>query len=145
MSRSTKGAGRLKKKNLYKDNWCIIGKCRGELMDDVIGYVVVILLIIGFTYGLFKQVQHTLPIQKTNRPDVSNYRRLLFGTYLTCASFFGFLVSYILNVLVAMQVIQLNLLTSDNTGFSCFVFLLILLIAKFGIIPKNCSRNELLN
>ncbi|MGF9975858.1 hypothetical protein [Viridibacillus arvi] len=114
-------------------------------MVDVIGYVVIMLLIIGFTYGLVRQVQHTLTIQKDNRPDVSNYRKLLFGNYLTCALFLGFLVTYILNVLIAMQIIKLNLLTSYNTSFSCFVFLLILLIAKFGVIPKNRKRNELLN
>ena len=110
-------------------------------MVDVIGYVVVMLLIIGFTYGLVKQVQHTLIIQKANKSGVSNYRRLLFGNYLTCVSSLGFLVSYTLNVLVAMQIIQLNLLTSDNTGFSCFVFLLILLIAKFRVIPKIVNEN----
>ncbi|MGE7838253.1 hypothetical protein [Viridibacillus arvi] len=108
-------------------------------MGDVIGYVVVILIIISFIYGLFKQFQHTLTIQKANRPDVSNFRWLLFGNYLTCVLFLGFLVSFILNVLIAMQVIQLNLLTSDNTGFSCFLFLLILLFAKSGSIPKNRS------
>ncbi|ATP40390.1 hypothetical protein CSE16_10205 [Solibacillus sp. R5-41] len=113
-------------------------------MVDVIGYVVVMLFIIGFTYGLVRQVQYTLTIQKANSFGVSNYRRLLFGNYLTCVSLLGFLVSFILNVLVAIQIIQLNLLTSNNTGFSCFVFLLILLIAKFRVIPKNSKRNEFL-
>ncbi|MEK4760846.1 hypothetical protein MHH85_11370 [Viridibacillus sp. FSL E2-0187] len=115
-------------------------------MADVIGYVVIVLFILVFTYGLVIQVQHTLTIQKANTSDVSNYRRLLFGNYVTSLSFFGFLISYILNVLVALQIIQLNFITSDNTGFSCFVFLVVLLIAKFGVIPipKKRKRIELL-
>ncbi|MGE7621486.1 hypothetical protein ACQKMD_00140 [Viridibacillus sp. NPDC096237] len=111
-------------------------------MGDVIGYTVVVFLIIVFTYGLVLQVQHTLTIKKANKSDVSNYRRLLFGNYLTCVSFLGFLSSYILNILVKMQIIQLNFLTSDNTGFSCFVFLLVLLIAKFGVIPKIVNETN---
>ncbi|KAA0955484.1 hypothetical protein FQ087_12795 [Sporosarcina sp. ANT_H38] len=114
-------------------------------MDDVIGYVVVVFLIIGFAYGLVRQIQHTLTIQNANKTDVSNYRRTLFGNYVTCISFLGFLFSYILNVLLAMQLIQSNILTSDNTGFSCFIFLLVLLIAKFGVISKNRKQNEFLN
>ncbi|MFE6168604.1 hypothetical protein ACFVP8_12160 [Viridibacillus arvi] len=115
-------------------------------MDDVIGYVVIVSLILVFTYGLVIQVQHTLTFRKANTSDVSNYRRLLFGNYVMSVSFFGFLISFILNVLVALQIIQLNFITSDNTGFSSFVFLVVLLIAKFGVIPipKNRQRNELL-
>ncbi|MGE7933914.1 hypothetical protein [Viridibacillus arvi] len=116
-------------------------------MDDVIGYEVIVFLILVFTYGLVIKVQHTLTFQKANTTDVSNYRRLLFGNYVMSVSFFGFLISFILNVLVALQIIQLNFITSDNTGFSSFVFLMVLLIAKFGvipIIPKNRQRNELL-
>src|SRR4051794_31816595 len=115
------------------------------MMVDVIGYVLAAFLLIGFTYVLVRQIQHTLTIQKANKTDVPNYRRSLFGNYLTCVSFLGFLISYLLNVLVAMQIIQSNIITSDNTGFSCFVFLLVLLIAEFEVIPKSCGQNQLLN
>lgn len=94
----------------------------GELMlDEIIGYVIVVFLITGFTYGFVRQIQHTLTIRKANKTAVSNYRRTLFGNYITCLSFCGFLISYMLNVLVAMRIIQSNILTSNNTIFSCFV------------------------
>lgn len=114
-------------------------------MVDVIGYVMVALLIISFTYGLLRQIQHTLAIQNANKTDVSNYKRALFGNYIVCISFLGFLISYMLNILVAMQIIQSNIFTSKGTSFSCFVFLSVLLITKFGVIPKNHKPNELLN
>lgn len=45
-------------------------------MVDVIGYGLVMLLIIGFTYGLVRQIQHTLIIQRANRPNVSNLQEV---------------------------------------------------------------------
>lgn len=72
-------------------------------MVDEIGYVVVVFFIIGLTYGLVKQVQHTLTIQKFDKTDSPHYRRSLLGNYLTCVSLLGFLISYLLNVFVALQ------------------------------------------
>lgn len=83
-------------------------------MVDVVGHVVVVFLIISFTYGLVRQIQHTLTIQTAIKTDVSNYRRTLFGNYITCFSFSGFLISYLLNILIAMRIIQSNILTSEN-------------------------------
>lgn len=104
-------------------------------MNEGIGFVVVALLIIGFAYGLVKQIQHTLSIQKANK--TVNYKRSLFGNYLTCIAFAGFLISFLLNVSVAKQMIQSSSITSNGTSASCFIFLAVLLIAKFGITPKN--------
>lgn len=103
-------------------------------MNDVIGFAVVTLLIIGFPYGLVKQIQHTLSIQKTK--NVDNYKRLLFGNCLTCIAFVGFLISFVLNVSVALQLIQSSTITGNSTSASCIIFIVVLLIAKFGITPK---------
>lgn len=107
------------------------------MLDEIIGYAVVVFLITSFTYGFVRQIQHTLTILKANKTALSNYRRTLFGNYIKCLSFGGFLISYILNVLVAMRIIQSNILTSNNTVFTCFIFLVVLLIAKFGVIPRS--------
>lgn len=106
------------------------------MVDEIIGYAVVVFLITCFTYGFVRQLQHTLTFRKADKTAVSNYKRTLFGNYITCLSFGGFLISYMLNVLVTMRIIQSTILTSNNTSFSCFVFLVVLLIAKFGVIPK---------
>ena len=102
-------------------------------MNDTIGYAVVILFIIGSTYGLIKQLQLTMNIQRNHESD----RRLVIGNYLTSISFAGFIISFVLNVLVALQVIQSSTITSNNTSVSCGFFLLVLLISRFGITPKN--------
>ena len=102
-------------------------------MNDTIGYAVVVLFIIGSTYGLIKQIYLTMNIQRNNKSD----RRLLIGNYLTSISFAGFITSFVLNILVAIQGIQSSTITSNNTSVSCAFFLLILLISKFRITPKN--------
>ena len=114
-------------------------------MVDVTGYLMVVFLLIVFIYGSVRQIQHTVTMQKANKTDIPDYKRSLFGNYVTSISSIGFLISYLLNVLVGIQIIQSNIVTSDNSSFSCFIFLLVLLIAKFGIIPKNRSQIDLLN
>ena len=94
---------------------------------------IVALFILGSTYGLIKQLQLTMNIQRNNKSD----RRLVIGNYLTSISFAGFIISFVLNVLVAIQVIQSNTITSINTSVSCSFFLLALLISRFLITPKN--------
>jgi hypothetical protein len=123
---------------------CIeIRRKRGEIMDDGIGFVVVILLIIGFSYSLIKQIQHTLSIQKADK--TANYKRLLLGNYLTSIAFAGFMVSFTLNISVALQTIKSSMITSNGTSISCFIFLVVLLIAKFGITPKAPKYTGLLH
>lgn len=102
-------------------------------MNDTIGFTVVAIFVLGSTYGFIKQVQHTLTIQRDNKSN----KRLLFGNYLTSISFLGFIISYILNVLVGMQVIQSNSITSNSTGFICFLFIAVLLISRYKITPKH--------
>ena len=102
-------------------------------MNDIIGYAIVALFILGSTYGLIKQLQLTMNIQRNNKSD----RRLVIGNYLTSISFVGFIISFVLNVLVAIQVIQSSTITSINTSVSCSFFLMALLISGFLITPKN--------
>ena len=110
-------------------------------MVDEFDFVVVVLLIIGLTYGFVKQIHHTLTFQKSHKTDSPQYRRTLFGNYLICVSYFGFLSSYILNIFIALQMIQSTMISSENTSFSCFVCILVLLIVKFGVIPKSLKQN----
>ncbi|ASS97410.1 hypothetical protein BS1321_15500 [Peribacillus simplex NBRC 15720 = DSM 1321] len=95
------------------------------------------MLIIGFTYGLIRQFRQCVSIRNGNKSDYAHYKRVLIGNYLICLSYLGFLFSYILNSLLASRIIPASFITSDNTSFCCFSFLAILLIAKFGIIPKE--------
>ncbi|MBP3951806.1 hypothetical protein [Bacillus suaedae] len=114
-------------------------------MDDIVGFIIVAFLIIGFTYGLVIQIQYNIFIQKKGKTYMHNYRRSLIGNYLASISFSGFLISYVLNILVAIQIIQSNIITSENTSFTCLVFLLILFLAKFIIIPNKIRQGELLS
>ncbi|WP_017380497.1 hypothetical protein [Paenisporosarcina sp. TG-14] len=113
-------------------------------MDDSIGYVMVVFVIIGTTYGLVRQIQHIMTIQRLRKTDLSNYKRTLIGYYLESVSLLGFLISFTLNVLVGIQIIQSNLVTSDKTVLSCFIFLGIFLITKLIVIPKNSKQHKLL-
>lgn len=112
-------------------------------MDDTIGYIIVAFIIIGLTYGLVRQIKHILTIQK-DKADISNYKRSLFGYYLACGSLMGFLISFILNVLVAMELIQSNLVESNTTALSCFIFLAAYLMTKWVVLPRNRDQYKLL-
>lgn len=113
-------------------------------MIDLIGFVLVAFIMINLTYRLVRQIQYIVTIQKRNNIDITNYKRTLFGNYLAGGLLLGFLISFILNVLVAMQIIQSSLIRSDNTALSCFIFLLVFVLTKSLIIPKNRNQHKIL-
>ncbi|WP_062106826.1 hypothetical protein [Bacillus niameyensis] len=106
-------------------------------MDEMFGYAFVFLLISGFSYGLIKQIQYTIHLRKV----ASNDKRRLYGNYLYCFSFAGFLIYFTLNV---TAIIPSTVVTSESTGLACFIFLIILIIAKYKIIPKSLEPTILL-
>lgn len=113
-------------------------------MIDLIGFVLVAFIMINITYRLVRQIQYIMIIQKGNNVGISNYRRTLFGNYLAGGLLLGFLISFILNVLVATQIIQSSIVRSDNTALSCFIFLLVFILTKSLIIPKNRNQHMIL-
>ncbi|WP_349729862.1 hypothetical protein [Peribacillus frigoritolerans] len=113
------------------------------MIEAIISFLIIVMLIIAFTYGLIIQIRQIVSIRKGKKSQYAHYKRLLIGNYLVCLSYSGFLFSYILNSLLASRIIPASFITSDNTSFCCFSFLAILLIAKFGIIPKENEQVEL--
>ncbi|WHY56192.1 hypothetical protein [Peribacillus simplex] len=111
--------------------------------EAIIDFLIAVMLIIGFTYGLIRQFRQCVNIRKGNKTEYAHYKRKLIGNDLVCLSYSGFLFSYILNSLLASRIIPASFITSDNTSFCCFSFLAILLIAKFGIVPKENEQVEL--
>jgi len=85
-------------------------------MIDLIGFVLVAFIMINLTYRLVRQIQYIVIIQKGNNANILKYKRTLFGNYLAGGLLLGFLISFILNVLVATQLIQSSLVRSDNTA-----------------------------
>jgi hypothetical protein len=120
----------------------ILGQGGVKVEEAIIDFLIAVMLIIGFTYGLIRQFRHCVSIRNGNKSEY-HYKRVLIGNYLICLSYSGFLFSYILNSLLSSRIIPASFITSDNTSFCCFGFLAILLIAKFGIIPKENEQVEL--
>ncbi|MET1181023.1 hypothetical protein ABG775_24185 [Peribacillus simplex] len=113
------------------------------MIEAIISFLIIVMLIIAFTYGLIIQIRQIVSIRKGKKSQYAHYKRLLIGNYLVCLSYSGFLFSYILNSLLASRIIPASFITSDNTSFCCFSFLAILLIAKFGIIPRENEQVQL--
>lgn len=111
------------------------------MMNEGSGYVVAVLLIIGFVFVLVRQIQHTSAIQNGDR--TVDYKRALLGNSLMCIALAGFLVSFGLNLIVSMKFMESITITSNNTNAGCFIFLAVLFIAKFGIIPKSTKQSSL--
>jgi RsiW-degrading membrane proteinase PrsW (M82 family) len=104
-------------------------------MNSLISYAIVVLFISSLFYILIRQVKQTVSIQKKRKSDIP--KRLLIGSYLTTFSMAGFLLAFILNVLLYLQLFPSTNLTSNNTAIACSLFLLSLLISKYGIMPKE--------
>ena len=88
----------------------------------------------GFTYGFIGQILEARRARKS--PRESGFKRTAVVQYLCCAFYLGFLVSYLLNLFISWKNPEIKGLTSDNTGFSCLVFLILLVVVKFIILPK---------
>lgn len=101
-------------------------------MENLFEYLIIGAVFTLLTYGLIMQIQQTISIQKTNKRLVYKHKRTLIGHYVTSISFLGFFTFLMLNIT--------NILPSNYTVISCFMFLVIFLIAKFGIIPKKYDR-----
>ncbi|ENH98465.1 hypothetical protein J416_00125 [Gracilibacillus halophilus YIM-C55.5] len=104
---------------------------------DIIGYMMVSIFIFGVLYGFVLQIQYLLTIKQNEKLSVN--RRLLYGHYLTCISMAGFLVTFILNILVSLEMIHSQIVTSHSTNIICLIFLFVLFTAKFIITPRNYS------
>ena len=111
-------------------------------MNDLLGYAVAALFAVGFIYAFIKQVKQTIIIR--NETKVKDCKRLLVGNYITSIALGGFLLSYIASLFIRIQWIAPNIIASGDAIISCFIFLVILVIARFLIISEENKQNKLL-
>lgn len=108
-------------------------------MDDSIGYLILGILIIGFTFGLALQIQQVLRMRKENKPLQNRVRYVL---YVRCVAYIGFLTAYILNVLIAAGNVPNAYVTDRNTSLWSFLFLIVLLLTYFVVRPNKSMRMQ---
>jgi len=111
-------------------------------MNTWISYILIVLFIISLSYIFVKQIKHTLSLHKKRNLMIP--KRLLIISYLTTFAIAGFLITFILNVLIYLQVFLSNVFTSNNTAIACFLFLIFFLFLKYRISPKK-KTNVFLN
>lgn len=103
-------------------------------MQEIIGYTIVVLLITGIVYSLIKIVQQIIVLKQTQ--NKAKKKRVLNHYYLMTIALVGFLLSFVLNIIVYMGVIRSSIITGNATAISCFIFLMIFLIAKLSASSK---------
>lgn len=108
-------------------------------MNDVIGYCIVGILVIGFTWGFVLQLQQLRHIRKNKEMF---RKKVVYGHYVRCIAYAGFLTAYILNILIAVELVQNVFFTDTYTSLGCFLFLVILLLANLFMIPKKSLRMQ---
>lgn len=101
-----------------------------------VSLLIPILFICLFIYGLVKQVQNSILLLKTVSPTNPYSKRLLLGNHLLSFSFGGFVFLLILNVFVYTGVLPQSQQFGNTVSLFSFLFLLLMFISKFGIIPK---------
>ncbi|WP_217587481.1 hypothetical protein [Lentibacillus saliphilus] len=109
-------------------------------MNIGISYAAVALLAIFFSYILMKEVSYLFKVHK-NKEVIS--KRLLAARYIATFSIAGFLISFILNIAIYFQIFNSDILTSNITAIACFLFVLVILILEYGVIPKINKTNQI--
>lgn len=99
-------------------------------------YVFPMLFIGLFIYGFMKQVQQSLFLNKTVSPDSPSNKRLLAGNHLFSFSFGGFVLLLMLNIFVNVGILPQTQQIGNTISLVSFLFLLLMFISKFAIIPK---------
>jgi len=111
-------------------------------MDELIGFLVIGMFILGLIYGCIKQIQFTIAIR--NNQTVKKVE--LYKCYLACIFYLGFVLSYLLNILVNLPNMAISTITSSNTSISCYLFLILLILTKIKlssrIIPKAYIKSK---
>ena len=102
-----------------------------------LNYVIPILFICLFTYGFVKQVQQSVLLHKTVFPNNPFNKRLVLGNHLYSFSFGGFVSLLILNVFFYLGVLPQTQQIGNTVSLVSFLFLLLMFISKFAIIPKD--------
>ncbi len=102
-------------------------------MNNITGFVVITIFICGLSYGFMRQIEETSYTMK-----ISEFMdRSVIGNLICSISYGAFLISYILNVLTSLERLGIFIITSENTSFSCGIFLMISLISKYIIVPTK--------
>ncbi|GAA0309148.1 hypothetical protein GGQ92_001223 [Gracilibacillus halotolerans] len=108
-------------------------------MNIPISYIIAALAIC-FIVILISRDKGILYLQKEEKYKVS--KRLLLGSYLATVSITCFVISFVMNLFIYMQILQSKALSSNNTIIACFLFLGVFLIAEYGIKSKRTIRSN---
>lgn len=99
--------------------------------------IIPLLFIALFVYGLAKQFQQSMLLHKTVSPSSAFNKRLLIGNHLYTLSFAGFVILLILNAFVYTGILPQTQLLGNTVSLTGFLFLVLMFIFKFGVIPKD--------
>ncbi|MFJ7850293.1 hypothetical protein ACIQXR_15855 [Peribacillus sp. NPDC097224] len=106
-------------------------------MSEGMDYLITGILVIAFTCGFAMQLQQLLLLRKHNE---TIQKRVLYGSYLRCIAYAGFLSTYILNILIGAQLVPNAFFTENNTSLGCILFLLVLVFATLVVGPNKPKR-----
>ncbi|MBZ9685334.1 hypothetical protein G9F72_003085 [Clostridium estertheticum] len=106
-------------------------------MNDIVGYLILTLFLISFVYAFIRQIGDTINVRKIIKPDNSKYTRILFGNYICIASYGLFIIFFVLNGLVSLEILKTSSITSENTFSACLIFLTLIFASKYIIVPKD--------
>ncbi|MGH2317653.1 hypothetical protein ACRC6Q_07770 [Planococcus sp. SE5232] len=99
--------------------------------------VIPFLFICIFIYGLIKQIQQSVILQKTISAADPINRRLLIGNHFYTFASAGFVFLLLMNVLVYFGITPQTQTISNTVSLLTVLFLVLMFIAKFAVIPKS--------
>ena len=102
-----------------------------------LNFIIPVLFICLFVYGFLKQVQQSVFLYKTVLPNSRFNRRLLLGNHLYSFSFGGFVFLLLLNAFAYVGALPQTQQFGNTVSLISLLFLLLMFILKFAIIPKD--------
>lgn len=102
-------------------------------MWDIIDGIIIIPIMCVFTYGLIRQFEETILIAKTKEHS----RKSLIGNVICCGSYTLFLLSYMINVIIAIFGHGMMLFSSEVTSVLCILSIAVFIVSRYGIISKS--------
>ena len=110
-------------------------------MDDVVGSIVVFSIIFVLIFALSKQIQYTKEI-KSRFANSITLQKLNRKYKIMNVALSGIILFYMLNVFVGLGFVSNTYFSSNITAVGVYISLILYLISKFSMDPKNTKFSK---
>ncbi len=109
-------------------------------MDNIVSSFIMGIFVVYLIFKLARQIKETLYVRRIIKPSDYEKKIILRSNYIHIILYGAFVVVYVLNVLLSLNIIAISFITIDLINILSVITILVLLIGEFIIIPKMNSN-----